>query len=437
MRPLLTVALGSAVVLLLSGILFTACIVVSGHGVDLGFNSSDWSEKAERTETRDLGLASGQTLRVESAAGQIHVRPLSSASGKASMRATVRALGKTQADAQELLDRATVAVAESEHGVAIRLDVRRDTNEDRARPLPSVDYEIEVPADVALELESRSGSIQAEGGPFRAARLESSYGSVSVENVRGNVSATSKSGKVEVDHVSQGSVEAKSGYGSVSVSDVDGGNVQLESSSGQLSIARVKADRLSAESGYGAVELREVETEHDVEARSKSGHVTADSIKAARLQLKSGYGALRIKHVRGDLVLETTSGSISVDDVQSALTAKTGYGSIDVDGVLTGLTLESSSGGVKARARPGSKLDSEWSLTSSYGRVELQAPKSLAFDLAAKTGYGQIDCGYTMEVAPGALAKSGREVHSRVNGGGKTIRLQTSSGNVIVTPADD
>jgi hypothetical protein len=48
------------------------------------------------------------------------------------------------------------------------------------------------------------------------------------------------------------------------------------------------------------------------------------SVKAARLQLNSGYGALRVKHVRGDLALETTSGSISVDDVQSAISPRVG-----------------------------------------------------------------------------------------------------------------
>jgi DUF4097 and DUF4098 domain-containing protein YvlB len=434
MKPFLIVLLALAGVFLLCGILFAACIVVTDHGVQF-FNSSDWSEKAERTDTRDLNLKSGQTLRVETPEGAIRVHAAASESAPATMRATVRAAGKTQADAQAFLDRATVTVEESARGVAIRLDVRRDPADERNQPQPAADYEIAVPAGVALELVSRSGAVEAEGGPFGPSRLESSYGNVQIDNVRGDVTATSKSGKVEVGHVSKGSIDASSGYGSVTVSDVDaGGSVQVKSSSGHLQLARIHGQRISAESGYGSVEVSDVETGGDVEARSKSGHVTAESVKASRLQLTSGYGALRAKHVQAGMALETSSGSISVDDVQGALDAKTGYGSIDVDGVFSGLALESNSGGVKARARQGSKVDSEWSLASSYGRVELRAPKDLAFDLNAKTGYGQIDCGYAMEVAPGALGKSGREVQSRVNGGGKTVRMSSGSGSVVIAP---
>jgi DUF4097 and DUF4098 domain-containing protein YvlB len=434
MKPLLRVALALGGAFLVSALTVTACVVVSDHGLEFGFNSSDWPEKAERTDTRELNLKSGQTLRTDTPDGSIHVHASNGSS--ASMRAVVRAAGRTQADAQALLDRTTIVVEETARGVSLRLDVGRDPA-DEHRPQPSVAFEIEVPADVALELASRSGNVQAEGGPFGPAHLESSYGGIEVENVRGDVHAASNSGKVEVAHVSKGSVDASSGYGNVSVTDVDGGSVEAKSSSGRILIERLRVQRVTAESGYGSVSVKDVDAERDLEARSSSGSVTAESVKGARIQLASGYGAIRLKQAQGELALETKSGHISVDDVRGALVAKTGYGSVDVDGVFTGLTLESSSGSVKARARDGSKVDSEWSLASSYGRVELQAPKGLACDLSAKTGYGQIEIGYELAVAPGALAKNGKDVQGRINGGGKTVRLQSGSGSVVISPANN
>ena len=43
MKKLLFAALACAAVVLLSGILITACIVVSGHGVEFGFNNVDFA----------------------------------------------------------------------------------------------------------------------------------------------------------------------------------------------------------------------------------------------------------------------------------------------------------------------------------------------------------------------------------------------------------
>jgi DUF4097 and DUF4098 domain-containing protein YvlB len=432
MRTLLRAALALGGAILVSGLLTTACVVVSRNGLDFTFNSSDWPEKAERTDVRELKLKSGQTLRADSPYGAIRVR--ASSGGAASMRAVVSAAGRTQAEAQALLDRTEVVVEETARGVALRLEVKPDSTDER-RPQPSVSFDVEVPADIALELVSRSGSVQAEDGPFGPSRLESSYGAVGIENVRGDVTAVSKSGKVEVARVSEGSVDANSGYGSVAVSDVEGKSVTAKSSSGKVQVERLRVERATVESGYGAVSVRDVDAAREIDARSKSGSVVAESVKADRIQLASGYGSIRVKQAQGDLGLETSSGSISVDDVRSMLTAKTGYGSIDVDGVFGGLVLESKSGSVKARARDGSQVDSAWSLASSYGRVALEAPKEMAFDLSAKTGYGQIEIGYELAVAPGALGKNGKEVQGRVNGGGRTVRLQSSSGSVVIEPS--
>jgi hypothetical protein len=60
-------------------------------------------------------------------------------------------------------------------------------------------------------------------------------------------------------------------------------------------------------------------------------------------------------------------------------------------------------------------------------------PSDLGFELAAKTGYGDIDVGYEIAVAPGGM-KSGKQLAGKVNGGGHRFEVATSSGNIVLRP---
>lgn len=423
-------ALGSAV--LVSLMAFAAC-VESKNGFQFSFWSDAWPERAERTDTRELKLASGQTLRAETPYGEIVVRGTTNPVG--SMRAVIHTFGKSVEDARARLERTKVVADETSAGIALRLEVAPDSTTSR-EPAPTVDFEIEVPAGVALALVSSSGNVRAENGPFGAAQLVSSYGNVKLDHARGAVTATSSSGSVSVAFVDDGALEATSGYGTVSIADVTGTSVSAKSSSGNVRAERIHAKDLTLKSGYGTLTLRDVAVEHDVQAESQSGNVTAEKLEAARSRLASGYGTINVKHSQGELELTTSSGNIAVDEARGALSAKTGYGSIGAEGVFTAVTAQSQSGNVRVRAQSGSAITSGWSLESNYGAVSLDAPKDLRFDLAAKTGYGEVKLGYTVELAPGNLGKDGRSVRGKVNGGGPTVTVESSSGSVSIQPSE-
>lgn len=435
MKPLLKAALIVGGVGCASLLAMTACFVTE-HGVRFGIFGGDASSKAERTDTREFQIAAGKRLSATTPYGTIRVRATEGGAG--SLHATVHAWGATQAEADDQLARTSVVVDETAWGASIRLEVRKPAAESDARQGgSSVDLEIAIPAGVALELKSNSGDVSADGAGFAAARVESSYGSVRVENVTGETLAASNSGKVTVSNVRDGAVDAHSGYGDVVVKDVRGGAVTIETHSGSLEIERVHGTRFSATSGYGSVVLSEVESEGELVATSKSGEVRVTKAKAISLRLKSGYGKVSARESRGDLVLESSSGDISAEDAGPRVEARTGYGSVEVDGVLSAVTAASNSGDVAVTARATSKVDADWKLTSKYGRVRLAAPREAAFDLAAKTGYGEIELGYSVQLEPGVVKKNGKQVRGKVGGGGRLVTIESQSGDIGVNPLDD
>lgn len=422
-------ALAMAGATLASLVLTTACIVTV-HSADGMIVTSH--EVASRVETHELNLTSGENLRAETPYGNVTVRPATGTSG-GRVRAEIQASGEDEAEANRRLSAVKLVIDEAGSGATLRLEVESESTR-RKLGGPTVTYEFEVPAGVRLELASSSGNVKVEKGAYGASTLKSSYGKVSVEGVTGDVTAESKSGDVNVAHVEQGSVTAKSGYGNVSVLDVNGTDVRVTSSSGNLRIERVKGRELEAESGYGRLDLRDVTVEASAKASSKSGDVTANHLAARTASLASGYGKVAIDGGSGALELKTSSGNISAAAVEAAVSAQTGYGSVSLDGVFTSLAAASSSGDVRVTARPKSSVGDGWSLSSKYGAVALTAPQDLGFVLSAKTGYGSIDVGYPIEIQPGGLGKDQKQLTGRVNGGGGTVKVETSSGNVAVKP---
>jgi DUF4097 and DUF4098 domain-containing protein YvlB len=434
MKPFFKVVLVVGAAAFVSMIGVTAC-VASRYGVHLGFASDNFSAKAERTDNLELEIESGRTLSAATPRGNVHVRAEQGQSGH--VRAVVHAWAPTQAEADDQLSRTSIVLDKTPFGTAVRIAVKEPSeHEAKTRGSSAADFEIVVPAGVLVDLESNCGNVRADGEGLGGARAESSYGDVAVENVKGEVVASSRSGSVAIAKVLNGKIDASSGYGDVALADAEGTQIALKTGSGSVRLERVRAERVSARSGYGNVTLVDVKSETDVDASSKSGDVRLSSVSAATVQLKSGYGKVQAKNVKGEISAESSSGDVVVSNVEPSVAAKTGYGDVEVDGVLTALNASSSSGNVTVKARAGSKVDSEWKVQSKYGRVELGAPVDASFDLVAKTGYGEIELGYSVQLDPGVVHR-GKEIKGKVNGGGRSVRLESSSGNVRVRPIDE
>ena len=176
----------------------------------------------------------------------------------------------------------------------------------------SIDYEINVPANVALNVHSGSGDVEIDNvGRFLAA--SSGSGNVRAHQVHGPATLESGSGDLELDLNGPGDIHARTGSGNIRVHNFDG-SFNAKTGSGEIEADGHLAGASSASSGSGNVRL----------------HLRPDS--KFNLEASTGSGSLRV-HMPG--VTEASDGSrhhmtMSVNGGGAPLEIRTGSGDIEV-----------------------------------------------------------------------------------------------------------
>ena len=230
---------------------------------------------ADADFTRTLSVAAQPDLYVATGSGTIRITEGSS--DKIEIHGHVHASNGWSGfggggDREEQVKRVAANPPITQEGNAVHVGDhgdRRDLNN------ISIEYDIKVPAEVALNLHTGSGDVTVDHvGRFLAANTGS--GSVRAHGIHGKAELQTGSGDIELEQTAAGDVSAKTGSGSVRLRGLNGG--------------------LSASTGSG-----------DIEA---NGHLSG----AARLS--TGSGSVRL-HLTPDskfnLDAATSSGSVRVN----------------------------------------------------------------------------------------------------------------------------
>lgn len=128
------------------------------------------------------------------------------------------------------------------------------------------------------------------------------------------------------------------------------------------------------------------------------------------LELDSTNGGLQVTAIEGDLDLDTTNGGIDLYDVSGSVRAHTTNGGIEIR--LAGSTWR------------GSGLDAE----TTNGGIELAVPDGFAAHLEAETVHGDVHTDFPITVQ----GRIGKELSADLNGGGPTVRLETTNGGISI-----
>lgn len=434
MKKILVPVVVVASCLALGGALAVGCVISRGVSWASSWNSS---EKATRNETQPVPIREGEELEIALGAGDLEVQAGSSDAPE--LVALVTAYGRDVETAKRVLDATHLVVeprASKAGGARIRIDsegIDQGSNGVRVVVTPRVDVKLRLPKDVRITAELGSGTIRVHG-PIGASKMKSSYGDVRVDEASGDLAVESASGRVEVGTLRAATdFTAKSSYGSVSARHVEAANVTMHSSSGDVRLEDAKCTRVELASSYG--EVAAVRVHGELSAKTSSGDVQVEELEGSAARLESGYGDVVLRGFRGKLRATTSSGNVEINGFEGDCEASSGYGHVRVEGVLTRFDGHSQSGSVRANALAGSELASDWKLTSGYGDVTLEVPKTLGFELAAKSGYGTLDVQVPVMVEAGAL-KDKKSVRGKVGAGGKRVDLSTSSGDVHVLARD-
>ena len=175
----------------------------------------------------------------------------------------------------------------------------------------SIDYDITVPADAALNLHSGSGNVEADNvGRFVSAA--SGSGNVRVRGSHGPVDVESGSGELLVDDAAAGDIKAKTGSGNIHVNGFNGG-FMARTGSGDIEATGHLANGGTISTGSGDVRLHLTpDSRFTVEAATGSGdiHVNMPGVVAANTdtsrhhvttQVNGGGPALQIRTGSGDI----------------------------------------------------------------------------------------------------------------------------------------
>jgi hypothetical protein len=149
--------------------------------------------------------------------------------------------------------------------------------------------------------------------------------------------------------------------------------------------------------------------------------------RQGRVKLHTGDGKIELADFNGEMELASGDGAEEIHHVEGSLRANTGDGHINADGRFDALNLKTGDGRLDIRAAAGSKISGEWSLHTGDGSVSLELPENFAADLYLHTGDGHIDVSLPM-TTEGRIKPN--DVHGKLNGGGKTISIQTGDGSI-------
>ena len=142
-------------------------------------------------------------------------------------------------------------------------------------------------------------------------------------------------------------------------------------------------------------------------------------------------------------LVETEKGSISIKDVSTATRAHAHYGSIDLDTVTTSVQVSTKHGGISIHTKEDLKATDKIVALAESGSITLEIPSDTNATLYAKTNTGSVTSEQpitleprTLKVCQASLAELKRDIRGTLgHGGGATIKLQTSRGNVRVVEA--
>jgi len=230
-----------------------------------------WNCKYEKDLDVTLDVNGSERLTVVAAAGDLRI------TGQAGAR-EARAHGRVCVSEEEWLEEAEIF---TEGGRDARLAVVLPSTDGGWNVMGNryayMDLEIEVPADLALEVRDTSGDMEIRG--TGALEVEDSSGDIDIENVGGDVVLEDSSGSIELVAIDGDVLVRRDSSGDIHGRDIRGS---------------VRVERDSS----GEIRFRDVRDDFVVE-RDSSGDIVADTVGGDFRVESDGSGDVVARNVSG------------------------------------------------------------------------------------------------------------------------------------------
>ena len=215
----------------------------------------------------DVDARGARAVRIDAAAGFLRVQ------GRPGIT-EVRVRGTAVASRREWLQEIELVAERRGNDVYIKVEIPENRSpgwrnwEENTRGL---DLTIEVPSNLALEVEDGSGEATFVGvGPLN---LRDGSGSIEIRGAKGRVSVIDGSGEITLNGI-DGDVTIEDGSGQIDARDIAGTLTISEDGSGSIDVDRVSGDFIVSRDGSGSISHTSVKGRVDVpeKRRRRSDH---------------------------------------------------------------------------------------------------------------------------------------------------------------------
>ena len=197
--------------------------------------------------------------------------------------------------------------------------------------------------------------------------------------------------------------------------------------------------------------LLTVPQQYNVDLVTSSGGVSVADLDGD-VRAKNSAGSLQFGKIKGTVWGRTSAGSINLTSSDSTVDVKTSSGSIKIGNVAGNVQAQTSSGSIRlssvggtvnARTSSGSIRASlagqprkACSLHTSAGSITVNLLSDIAVDVDAETSAGRVSTELAVaSVIRGKVPKN--RLKGSINGGGPLLKLRTSAGSIRLKKAAD
>jgi DUF4097 and DUF4098 domain-containing protein YvlB len=266
-------------------------------------------------------------------------------------------------------------------------------------------------------------------------KLETDGGNVEALGLGGRVEAESGGGSMRLDDIG-GGVNAETGGGSIDVGTVNG-EIGLRSGGGSIQVRHANG-KLAVETGGGSIEVQSCTQGAVVETGGSS--ITIRHCNG-KVKASTGGGSVDLSDIGGPAEIETGGGSIHLTSAKGHVQAETGGGGIELFGVPSARA-ETSAGGITVKLVNTGADRTDSDLETGAGDITVYLAADVAVNVRASVDMGN---GHhiTSDFSDIHIGSEGDKwgpktltAEGRLNGGGPTLKVRTSSGDICFKRAD-
>jgi TonB family protein len=317
-----------------------------------------------------------------------------------------------------------------------------------------VHFEVTVPVGYHVDVKTGAGDIEAldvggsaslvtQGGNILAGRIGSAYDVQHLHKANNNYVAVlrTEGGHIQVKEV-DGDLSAFTAGGHIVAGSISG-DASLHSGGGHIRAGKI-GGRATLDTDGGNITVNHAES--FVNVHTGGGQIDFGEVRGS-VRAQTGGGGIRIMYVSGPMEVVSNGGSICLTRVSGAVQAATNDGTITAwinpENTLPGANsmvrlagasqLASGNGDIVVFLPRNLAANIEAVVTSSANASLSASASSPTWNSSSVTDAHRIEADpaihLAMQPVPGAPPGTVRAVGT-LNGGGETLRLRTSSGNI-------